>query len=170
MPGQREIRTQLLGEGGISHDLPERFIVDLRVALLNEESAQNCPEGCFRAGYPGGIRKFEQTKVLLCRQNAASVGLETRRDDYLEKDPGNLLGGLDIDRPIERDDASEGRHWIRRQGRGKRFRGGVAGRKSARDRVLDDRASRVSQSLRRAQGSVSIEDVVVGQLLALKLR
>ena len=95
-----------------------------------------------------------------------------RRDDHFGENLGDGARGFRIERPVERDNAAEGGDRIA----GERLAVGVdeavAFGDAARIGVLDDGASRGARRIELGDafvGRVGVVDVVVGELLALRL-
>ena len=107
-------------------------------------------------------------QVRLGREDLEGVGVEGGRDDDLEEDRDEALRGRAVDRPGQRDDPTEGADRVGLErgvpGVGERR----ALRRAARVRVLDDDDARAAQGTTERRRGGRIEDVVVGQGLALE--
>ena len=139
------------------------------VALLDQQPAGEFvrrPALGFRVGQPvGHSSRSASLRARISR--AAGVGLG--RDDDLDKDFRDRLGGGGVERAVERDDAAERADRVA----GERLVPGLAqaraDRGAARVGVLDDRDRRLGEFGDQLVGGVGVGVVVVGQLLALDL-
>jgi len=141
------------------------------VARLDQHAPGN---GLERQPAPARIGQgaaFEEAQVLFLREDFPRFGGNGRRNDHLGEDRADRFGGRGIELGVDRDDASEGRNAVTRQ---RRFpRGEQRGplRNAARVGVLDDHDRRFlpRKLCGEFQRGIGIVEVVVGQLLALKL-
>jgi hypothetical protein len=95
-----------------------------------------------------------------------------RGDHHLGEDLHDPLGGIGVERPVQRDDPPEGGGPVAVEGAGIGLGQGLAAGDAAGIGMLDDRADRaiVGVELRhQLEGRVGVVDVVVAQLLALVL-
>ena len=74
-----------------------------------------------------------------------------------------------VDRAIDADHAAESRDWIAFQGSLVRFGESLAGGSAARVGVFDDGDDGLFELLREIPRGLQVDDVVVGEFLALKL-
>jgi len=109
----------------------------------------------------------DDPQVLLHGQDRPRLGGDRRRDDRLDEGRGQCAGGLQIDRPVETNDAAKRRQRISLTS----AHIGVGYRRSAGDaariRVLNHNRGRLAEFKRDPRGGVEVEQVRERQLLAL---
>ena len=114
----------------------------------------------------------EQPQVFLRAHDGDRVFARRRRDDHFGENLGDGARGLRIERPVERDDAAEGGNRIAGQRLAVGIDQTVAFRHAAGIGVLDDGAGCGARRIEFGDafvGRVGVVDVVVGELLALRL-
>jgi hypothetical protein len=108
--------------------------------------------------------------VLLAGGHRQCLRRDFRGDDHFDELPvHNRLGGDGVQRPVEGDDAAEGRGRVGLIGAVIGVENGRADRHAAGIGVLDDHAGWRGEALDAFQRGVGVGDVVVGQFLALQL-
>ena len=109
----------------------------------------------------------EDAQVLLRGEDRQRRRVDGGRDDRLDEGRDDRVCGFDVECAVQADDAAEGgqRVGVARGDVGLRDRG--RGGHAARIGVLDDRRRRLVELERDAGGGVEVEQVGVGQLLAL---
>ena len=111
----------------------------------------------------------QQAQVLARREHRQRVRLERRRDHALEERLLDLARQLAVDGAVDGDDAAERRHRIGLARAPVGVRDAlVRDGRAARVVVLDDRRGRRGELGADPQRRVEVEQVVVGQLLALQ--
>ncbi len=120
----------------------------------------------------GLLREAEDAQVLLLSQPLQRSNAIAGRHHTLDEQLGQRIGGRVVHLVSERDHRAEGAGGIGGQGALIRLDPRVAHRDAAGRRVLDDRAGGplgAGERRQRHQRPVQIEDVVVGELLAVVL-
>ena len=118
----------------------------------------------------GQERVDDEPQVGLGREDRQGRVVEPRRHDDLEEDRDERLRDRRVHRPGQRHDPTERRDRIARQRRLPRLEERQALRRAARVGVLDDDAARAAERTPQRGRSRGVEDVVVGQRLALQRR
>ena len=120
----------------------------------------------------GAQRHLEHAQVLLGGEQRARLGREAGRDQHLDEllVVADLARGGFVDRPVEGDDAAEGRGRVGLPGLGVGLDQVRADGHAAGVGMLDDDAGRRVEGLDAFPGRVGVGDVVVAELLALQLR
>ncbi len=105
--------------------------------------------------------------MLRAREDLARRRLCIGRDDDLDKDLRDRLGGRRVEPAVDRDDAAKGADRVAGQRRVPGLAQIRAERGAARVGVLDDRDRRLGEFGDQLEGGVGVAVIVVGQLLAL---
>src|ERR1700722_6153442 len=112
---------------------------------------------------------FHKAMIFLRRELFLGSFVEGGGGDDFEEELVHFFGGFGVDGAIYADNAPEGRDWVTFEsaflGFGERF----AGRGSAGVGVLDDGDNRLVEFLCEIPGGLQIDNVVIGEFLALKL-
>ncbi len=139
------------------------------VPRLNEQPAEDRAHLASRpAVAPGSEVRLDQTKVRPGGKNGTGLVLHPRGHNRLDEGLGNGFRHIGVDRPVESHDPAESRQRIglaRSDVRiGRRRSGGDA----ARIRMLDHDGRRLRKLQRDAGRGVEVQQVGVGELLALE--
>ena len=146
----------------------EKSSIRPRVPFLDEKPSLHLLEIDPACG-TGQIRPdVQQAQGRLLREDREGRGVESGRDDDLGEQARHLRRRLLVDLPVEGDHAPEGGNGVR----GLRLPVGLdepgARRDAARIVVLDDRGRRRVELQHEGQRRVGVQNVVEGELLALK--
>ena len=139
------------------------------VTLLREHGAENRSRFDTAASERGEVGGHH-AHVDLARQNVARGAVDSRRDDGFDERGDDEVGRRHIERPVQRDNSAKGRETVgvARAKIGLRER--VAGGGAAWVRVLDHHRGGLVEFQHESRGRVQIEQVGVGQFLALQDR
>ena len=144
-----------------------------RVGLLREDAARDGPQHELGRRGPGGLRLWrvrEQAPVLLLAEEVEHAVLVVGRDDELGEHGVDGLGRGAVQRPVDDDDAAEGRDGVGREGAAVRLVQRLGARHAARVGVLQDRDGRlrVTELADEVQRGREVEEVVGRELLAVE--
>ncbi len=168
--GEQQVGDLGLGRRALRDDL--QIVAGGRdpVALLDQQPAGEFvrrPALRFRVGQ--AVRPPAAAAPPCARAISRAAGSASGRDDDLDKDLRDRLGGGGVERAVQRDDAAERADRVA----GQRLVPGLAqaraDRGAARVGVLDDRDRRLGEFGDQLVGGVGVGVVVVGQFLALDL-
>ena len=171
LPGEQERRDLLLGGSAVGDHLQVRRVYGNVLVGLDEHPALDLlhlvlPVLLGRAY--GGLGP-EEAYVLLGLHYLRRALLVVGADDGLHEVLGDLLGGGHVAVPVQADDASERRERIHVVGGDESVVDAVGRRQPARVGVLHDDRGGLLEVHADVQGLVQVEDVVVGELLAMDL-
>ncbi len=169
-PGEHEVGPLLLGRRAARDDVHLVAALADDVAVLDEQAAGDLADVLVAEQRDAALLVLEQADVGLGAEGLERAVLVARREQDLDELLGERLRRGGVDGPVERDDAAERaqRVALERGAVGAREVGGDGG--AARVVVLDDHAGgRVAEVAQEGAGRVEVEDVVVGDLLAVVL-
>ncbi len=111
---------------------------------------------------------IKQPQILFALQFSQGILGKPRGNDDLDEGRGDFLGGGQIDRPVERQDAAERRDRIRRPRLHIGFDGRRAQRHTAGIVVLDNGDRALVIFFRQFEGRIRVEEVVVRHRLPVQ--
>ena len=112
---------------------------------------------------------FDQAQVLFGGEALAGLGGEGRRGDGLDKELGNLSGGVAVHRAVDADDPAECRDRVASQRLPVGLHDIRSGGRAAGVGVLHDDRCWLVKLLRQLPAGVQIDEVVEAEFLALEL-
>src|ERR1019366_10512685 len=114
-----------------------------------------------------GAVQDQDAEALATRQAGGGILVHCRADDDLEERLGQFLGGGQVERAVERHDATVGRARIAGVGAAVGVQPRIAGGESARVGVLNHGGSRVGELGNQVGGRVGVQPVGEAESRAL---
>ncbi len=136
------------------------------VGILEKQTAGNL----FEDALIRGGANDHKTKILLCGETLPGFGSEAGSGYGFDKQRGHFFGGVAVDLAIDADDGAEGGDGIGDQGLAVGVEDVGAGGRAAGIGVLDDGDHGLVEFLAERPAGVEVDEVVVAEFLALKLR
>ena len=170
--GEPEIGELRLARCAPGDDLERHVVHDGRVAALDQQAAGEGAHGLAGGSGIGQAAGQKEPQVLLGRDDGRRLGRGVRGDDHLGEDLDDPAGRLGIQRPVQRDDAAEGRGRVAAQRPLVGLHQARALGDAARVGVLDDRHRGRTRRVELGDafvGRIRVVEVVVRKLLALEL-
>ena len=157
------------GRFAFRHDLEFLYVAEGAISILHQHTADHRPHFLQRVGADATLGNH-QPQVFFLRKNGHGLVAEARRDDHLREDLGNGLRQLSVERLIDDDDPTKRCLPISGVGLFPRRQERVCARDAARVRMLQDGHRRSLKLTDQVSSRRDVQNIIVGQFLALKLR
>ena len=168
VPAEIQVRHLLRGGLRLRHAHIRRHGLRRHVEVLHQQTAVDAH---ILFGIDGALLHvdFEQTQVLFRREHFESALVEFRGHDDFEEDRLHQLGGLLRHRAVRGHNTAEDRHLVGLVSLGPRLHDILARSRAAGIHVFQTHAERLVELAHDAQRGVGVLNIVVRQLLAVKL-
>src|SRR6266576_2406608 len=137
----------------------------MKIGILHEHSTGDIFQDPI---LPAG-GNFDKAQIFLAGENFLGRAVERRSGDDFQEELRHFRRGGSVYRTIYADYASEGRNGVTFESAYIGFAKSLAGCHAAWVGVLDDGAYRLIEILREIPSRLQVDDVVVGEFLALEL-
>ncbi len=151
------------------HDLHRRGVLELAVAVLHEQPAEDARVVALARSLRAPLVVGEDAERLLRAQGGERIVREARREQHLDEVLGDPPAELLLDRPVEHCNAAEGRYRVGRERTFPRLLDRRGDGDAARAAVLHDHGRRLVEVVAHAPCALEIGQVVVRQLPSAEL-